>query len=99
MLNFDVKRTEKIRNTQRLRSGTNVIACFRTSASSLLFSKTQYSSDIASKIRIVLEKIIVRYKVRKPNFRPKMRILNSLIVPRISKRDPLGFFNFQFAAK
>ena len=51
----------------------------------LLLGKTQ---DITSKFRIVLEKNIGRYILRKPNFRRKI-ILNSLIVPKNLKEGTL----------
>ena len=62
----------------------------------LLRSKTQYSSDttskiriwrftldLTSKIRIVLEKFFCRLMLREPNIRQNMRILNSLIARKM----------------
>ena len=43
-----------------------------------LLCKTQFTSDITSKIRIVVKKIIGEYILRKLNIRRKMRNLNSL---------------------
>ena len=44
-------------------------------------------------------KKIAWYLLRKLNIRQKIRILNSRIVPKNLKRDPLGFFNSHSVAK
>ena len=77
-------------------------ACFRTSTSSLVKQnviriqrqKFGYSAllHITSKFRVVFKKIIGGYILKKPNFRQKMTILNSLIVQKNLKEGTLWDF-------
>ena len=48
----------------------------------LHLGEAQCSSDITSKIRMLLEEIFGEHILRKPDIRRKMRILNSLTVPK-----------------
>ena len=57
----------------------------------LLLSKTQFTSDITSKTRIVSKENIHGYILKKPKIRQKMRILNSLTVPRNVKGGAFCF--------
>ena len=61
--------------------------------------KRGLNTQRTSKLQIVLKKFSGGCILRKPNFRRKLRILNSRIVPKYAKRSPLGSFNIHSVAK